>query len=60
MELAIQIIGNDKTIGRDTVQDLKEFNNQSLVTQAKRGEQIVSMMTAIIKAFILLGDDIVD
>ena len=60
MELAMQVISNDKTVRNDTVQDLKEFNSQSLATQAKKGEQLVSMMPAIKKAFDLLGDDIVD
>ena len=60
MELAIQLISNDKTVRNDTVQDLKEFNQQSLTTQAKKGEQLVSMMPAIKKAFNLLGDDIVE
>ena len=60
MELAMQIISNDKTVRNDTVQDLKEFNSQSLATQAKKGEQLVSMMPAIKKAFDLMGDDIVD
>ena len=36
MELAMQIISNDKTLRSDTVQDLKEFNNQSLATQGKK------------------------
>ena len=60
MELAMQIISNDKTVRNDTLQDLKEFNSQSLATQAKKGEQLVSMMPAIKKAFNLLGDDIVE
>ena len=60
MELAMQIISNDKTVRNDTVQDLKEYNSQSLATQAKKGEQLVSMMPAIKKAFDLMGDDIVD
>ena len=47
-------------MGSKTVNDLKEFNNQSLATKAKKGEQLVSMMPAIKKAFDLLGDDIVD
>ena len=38
MDLAIQIIANDKTVRSDTVQDLKEFNSQSLATQAKKKE----------------------
>ena len=60
MEVAIQLISNDKTVRNDTVQDLKEFNQQSLTTQAKKGEQLVSMMPAIKKAFNLLGDDIIE
>ena len=60
MELAMQIISNDNSVRNDTIQDLKEFNQQSLTTQAKKGEQLVSMMPAIKKAFTLLGDDIVD
>ena len=47
MELAMQIISNDKTVRGDTVKDLKEFNSQSLSTKAKKGEQLVSMMPAI-------------
>ena len=54
----MQIISTDKTVGNETIEDLKEFNSQSLTTQAKKGEQLVSMMPAIKKAFTLLGDDI--
>ena len=60
MELAKQNNSNHKTVRSNTVQDLKEFNSQSLSTQANKGEQLVSMMTAIKKAFDLLGDDIVE
>ena len=60
MELAMQLISNDKTVRNATIEDLKEFNSQSLSTRAKKGEQLVSMMPAIKKAFNLLGDDIVD
>ena len=60
MELALQIISNDKTVRNDTIQDLKECNQQSLTTQAKKGKQLVSMMPAIKKAFNLMGDDIVE
>ena len=56
----MQIISTDETVRKDTIEDLKEFNSQSLSTQAKKGEQLVSMMPAIKKAFNLLGDDIVD
>ena len=51
MELAVQIISNDKTVRSCTIQDLKEFNSQRLTTQAKNGEQLVSMMPAIKKIF---------
>ena len=56
----MQIISADKTVRKDTLQHLKEFNQQSLATQAKKGEQLVSMMPAIKKAFDWMGDDIVD
>ena len=60
MEITTQIISNDKAVRSDTVQDLKEFNQQSLSTRAKKGEQLVSMMPAIKKPFSLMGDDIVE
>ena len=47
MDLLMQIIFNDKTVRTDTVQDLKDFNSQSLATQAKIGKQLVSMKPAI-------------
>ena len=56
----MQIFSTDKTVRNDTIQDLKEFNNQSLTTQAKKREQLVSMMPAIKKAINLMGDDKVD
>ena len=60
MELATKIISTDKTVRNDTIEYLKDFNSQSLATQAKKGEQLVSMMPAIKKTFNLLGNDIVD
>ena len=60
MELAIQLISNDNTVRNDTIKDLKEFNQQSLTTQAKKGEQLTAMMPAIKKAFNVLGDDIIE
>ena len=56
----MQIICNNKTVRTDTIQDLKEINQQSLTNQAKKGEQIASMIPAIKKAFDLRGDYIVD
>ena len=56
----MQIISNDKSVRDDTIQDLKELHSQSLTTQAKKAEQLVSMMPAIKKAFNLMGDDIVE
>ena len=60
MESAMQIISNDKTVRNDTLRDLKEFNSQSLSTQAKKGEQLVSLMPANEKDFDFNGDDMVD
>ena len=60
MVLAMQIISTDKTLRSDTNEGLKEFNYQSSTTQAKKGEQLVSMMPAIKKTFNVLGDDIVE
>ena len=58
MKLAIKIISIDKSVRSNTVQDLKDFNSQSLATPAKKGEDLMSMMPAIKKAFVLMGDDI--
>ena len=46
MELAMPFISNDQRVRSETVQDLKDFNFRSFSTQAKRGEQLVSMMPA--------------
>ena len=56
----MQIISTDKTVRNDTTQDLKEFNSPSLTTQAKKREQLVSMVPAIKKAFNLMGAVIVE
>ena len=56
----MQISSSDKTLRSETVNDLQDFNSQSLATQAKKAEQLVSMMPATKKAFNLLGDDIVE
>ena len=56
----MQIISNDKIVRSDSVQDVKEFNAQTLSTQVKKGEQLVSVMPADSKAFDLMGDDIVE
>ena len=47
MELAMQIISTGKTVRNDTLEDLNEFNSQSLTTQYEKGEQLISMMPAI-------------
>ena len=56
----MQISFSDQTVRNDTIEDLKEFTQPSLTTQAKKGEQLVSMMPAIKKTFNLLGDDIIE
>ena len=56
----MQLISTDETVRSDTLQDLKDFNQQSLSTQAKKGEQLTAMMPAIKTAFNVLGDDIIE
>ena len=56
----MQIGSTNQKVRNDTIQDLKEFNSQSLSTRSKKGEQLVSMMPAIKEAFTLMGNDIVD
>ena len=56
----MQLISSDQTVRNDTIQDLKDFNQQSLSTQVKKGEQLTSMMPAIKKAFNVLGDHIIE
>ena len=36
MELAMQLISTDQTVRDNTIQDLKDSNQQSLSTQAKK------------------------
>ena len=56
----MQLGSSDQSVRNDTIQDIKDFNQQSLTTPAKKGEQLVSMMPAIKKALNLLGDDIIE
>ena len=56
----MQIGSTNQKFRNNTIQDLKDFNQQSLSTRAKKGEQLVSMMPAIKEAFTLMGNDIVD
>ena len=56
----MQLSSTDQTVRDNTIQDLKDFNQQSLSTQAKKGEQLTAMMPAIKKAFKVLGDDIIE
>ena len=56
----MQIGSSNQKVRNNTIQDLKDFNQQSLSTRAKKGEQLVSMMPATKEAFTLMGNDIVD
>ena len=56
----MQIGSTNREVRNNIIQDLKDFNQQSLSTRAKKGEQLVSMMPAIKEAFNLMGNDIVD
>ena len=48
----MQIIFNDQTVRGDVIQVLKEFNSQPLTTRIKKGEQLVSVMPALVKFWI--------
>ena len=37
MELAMQIVSDDKTVRSDTIQSLRDVTSQTLSTQAKKG-----------------------
>ena len=60
MELARQFISNDKTARSNKIQGSKDFNSLFLTTQVEKGEELVSMMPAIKKAFDLMGVDIAE
>ena len=47
VELVMQVMSKGKTVRNNTVKGLKDFDSQSSATQAKKGEQIVSIMPAI-------------
>ena len=47
----MQIISEDKTVRNDTLQFIKDVNFQSLSTQARKKEQLVSMLPAFKKTF---------
>ena len=51
----MQTISKDRTVRSDIIQYSKEFKSQSLTTQVKKGEQLVSMMPAFIKIFRFKG-----
>ena len=58
MCFSLQNVSHDQKVGNDTVHDLKKFDTQTLATQAEKTEQLVSMTSAIKKAFDPRGDDI--
>ena len=60
MELTMQNISSDKTVRSDTTEEMLEINSQSLTTQAKKGEQSVSMMLAVKRAYNIMSDDLVE
>ena len=53
----MQISSTNQKVRNNSIQDLKDFNQHSLSTRAKKGEQLVSMMPAIKEAFNLMDND---
>ena len=39
---------------------MKDYNSQTLATQAEKGDQIVSLLLAIKEGFDLMGEDVVE
>ena len=60
MNVAMQLISNDKTVKIITIHDLKDFNSQSFFTDVEKGEQLVATMPSTQKAFDFLGDAIME
>ena len=56
----MQISSTNQKVRNNTIQDLKDFNQQSLSTRVKKGEMLTSMMPAIKEAFTLMTNDIVE
>ena len=57
MDLAIVIAKDDRAVREESKTCLKEFKEQSLQSQAKKGEQLTVMMPAIKKLFVMMRDD---
>ena len=49
------LISNDKTVRNKKMKLLKSFNSQTLAMQAKKGEQLASMMLSIKNALVILA-----
>jgi regulator of replication initiation timing len=58
MDCAIQLVSSDDEVRKETIEAVSEFKNQSLTTQAKKGEQLQAMMPAIKKSFGMMVNEI--
>ena len=56
----MQFLFDGNVVRSNTVQKLRDFISQSVATQAKKWDQLVSMMLTIKKDFDFLSDDIVE
>ena len=52
MELAMQLISTDQTVRDNTIQYLKDFNQQSLSTQAKKENSLLACCQLLKKLLI--------
>ena len=55
----MQTTSNDKSARVNGVQDMKDYKSQSLATQVKIGEYLISLMPAFKKTIDLFGEDII-
>ena len=53
MDLAKQLATNDKFSKEETLRDIKDYKSQSLLTQSKRKEELVAMLSANQEGFFI-------
>ena len=58
MELALQLASDDKLRREETLRGLKDYKSTSLLTQPKRGDDLVALLPANKKGIFILGDEI--
>ena len=58
MSEIVEFLKSDPNVRQQIRSDLIKFNKQNLVTQAKKGEELVAIVPVIKQAIQIMGDDI--